>query len=286
MPHLAEIQKKYKDQVTVLAISDEELAKVESFLAKDSIIEGKTWAQAMAYVVATDPDLSVKTEVFKAAGRRGIPSSFIIGKDGKIDWIGHPMLMDEPLAAVLDGTWDRAVARKKYDDDQALQREMNKIRSRLSTAVRANDQTTAMEILDAAILQFPKNDSFKMQKFNLLLTRFHRYKAAYAIGHQLVENNFDNSGTLNSIAWTIADSEGLEVRDLDLAMKAAAQANKLTESKDAAILDTLARVYYEQGDLKSAVKWQKLAVQNADAGANGDAIRKVLEQYQKEMSDQ
>lgn len=286
MPHLAEIQKKYKDQVTVLAISDEELSKVESFMAKDSIIEGKTWAEAMSYIVATDPDASVKTEVFKAAGRRGIPSSFIIGKDGKIDWIGHPMTMDEPLAAVLDGTWDRAAARKKYDDEQAIQKEMNKIRSGLSVAVRANDQTAAMEILDAAILKFPEMNTFKMQKFNLLLTRFHKYKAAYALGTQLVENNFEDPSSLNSIAWTIADTEGLEVRDLDLALKAATQANTLTDSKNAAILDTLARVYYEQGDLRSAVKWQKLAVQHADAGANGASIRKVLEQYKKESADQ
>ena len=121
MPHLAEIQKKYKDQVTVLAISDEDLATVEAFMAKDSIIEGKTWAQAMSFVVATDPDKSVKTEIFSAAGRRGIPSSFIIGKDGKIEWIGHPIRIDEPLAAVLDGTWDREAARKKYDEDQVLQ---------------------------------------------------------------------------------------------------------------------------------------------------------------------
>ena len=270
----------------MLAISDEELATVEAFMVKDSIIEGKTWAQAMSYIVATDPDKSVKTEVFSAAGRRGIPASFIIGKDGKIEWIGHPMRMDEPLAAVLDGTWDRTAARKKYDEDQALQKEMNKIRSGLSAAVRANDQTAAMEILDEAILRFPESSSWRMQKFNLLLTRFHRYKAAYAIGHQLVEKNFDDSGTLNSIAWTIADTEGLEVRDLDLALKAAAQANKLTDSKNAAILDTLARVYYEQGDLAAAVKWQRLAAQNADAGANGDSIRKVLDQYRKEKAEQ
>lgn len=270
----------------MLAISDEELATVEAFMVKDSIIEGKTWAQAMSYIVATDPDKSVKTEVFSAAGRRGIPASFIIGKDGKIEWIGHPMRMDEPLAAVLDGTWDRAAARKKYDEDQALQKEMNKIRSGLSAAVRANDQTAAMEILDEAILRFPESSSWRMQKFNLLLTRFHRYKAAYALGYQLVEKNFDDSGTLNSIAWTIADTEGLEVRDLDLALKAAAQANKLTDSKNAAILDTLARVYYEQGDLDAAVKWQRLAAQNADAGANGDSIRKVLDQYRKEKAEQ
>ncbi len=281
MPHLAEIQKKYKDQVTVLAISDEDLDTVTGFMAKDSIIEGKSWAEAMAFIVATDPDKSVKNEVFKAAGRRGIPSSFIIGKDGKIEWIGHPIRMDEPLAAVLDGTWDRAAARKKYDDDQALQQEMNKIRSALSAAVRANDQDAAMEILDQGILRFPDNSSLRMQKFNLLLTRFHGYKAAYILGHQLVEKNFDNPGALNSIAWTIADTEGLEVRDLDLAMKAATQANKLTDSEDAAILDTLARVYFEQGDFKGAVKWQKQAVKFADAGASGDSIREVLEKYQK-----
>jgi len=282
VPHLAEIQKKYKDQVTVLAVSDEDLAKVEAFMVKDSIIEGKTWAQAMSYIVATDPDKSVKTEVFSAAGRRGIPSSFIIGKDGKIEWIGHPMRMDEPLAAVIAGTWDRAAARKKYDEDQTLQQEMNRIRSGLSAAVRANDQDAAMEILDEAILRFPENSSWRMQKFNLLLLRFHQYKAAYILGNQLVEKNFDDSMLLNSIAWAIADGKGLEVRDLDLALKAATQANKLTESKDAPILDTLARVYYEKGDLKSAVKWQKLAAKNANADAMGDSIREALEQYQKE----
>jgi len=268
----------------VLAISDEDFDKVEAFMVKDSIIEGKTWAQAMSYIVATDPDKSVKNEVFMAAGGRGIPSSFIIGNDGKIEWIGHPSRMDEPLAAVLDGTWDRAAARKKYDDDQALQREMNKIRSALSTAARANDEKAVMEIFDEAATRFPDNLSLKMHKWSLLLTRFHNYDAAYAVGRELVENNFDDSMLLNTIAWSIADTEGLEVRDLDLAMKAAAQANNLTGSEDAAILDTLARVYFEKGDLESAVKWQKLAVKFADASANGDSIREVLEKYQK-MAD-
>ncbi len=268
----------------MLAISDEDFDKVEAFMVKDSIIEGKTWAQAMSYIVATDPDKSVKNEVFMAAGGRGIPSSFIIGNDGKIEWIGHPSRMDEPLAAVLDGTWDRAAARKKYDDDQALQREMNKIRSALSTAARANDEKAVMEIFDEAATRFPDNLSLKMHKWSLLLTRFHNYDAAYAVGRELVENNFDDSMLLNTIAWSIADTEGLEVRDLDLAMKAAAQANNLTGSEDAAILDTLARVYFEKGDLESAVKWQKLAVKFADASANGDSIREVLEKYQK-MAD-
>jgi len=276
VPHLAAIQKKYKDQVTVLALSDEDLDTVTAFMAKDSIIPGKSWAEAMSYIVATDPDESVKTEVFKAAGGRGIPSSFIIGKDGKIEWIGHPMSMDKPLAAVIDGSWDRAAARKKHDADQLMQKQMNRIRSALSAAA-------AMEILDDGILRFPENSSLKMQKFNLLLTRFHQYKAAYILGNQLVDINFEDSRVLNSIAWTIADTEGLEVRDLELAMKAAVQANQLTGSEDAAVLDTLARVYYETGDLKGALKWQKRASKHAAAGGQGDSIRQVLQQYQDEF---
>ncbi len=267
----------------MLALSDEDLDTVTAFMAKDSIIPGKSWAEAMSYIVATDPDESVKTEVFKAAGGRGIPSSFIIGKDGKIEWIGHPMRMDQPLAAVIDGSWDRAAARKKHDADQLMQKEMNRIRSALSAAIQANDQTAAMEILDDAILRFPENSSLKMQKFNLLLTRFHQYKAAYILGNQLVDINFEDSRVLNSIAWTIADTEGLEVRDLELAMKAAVQANQLTGSEDAAVLDTLARVFYETGDLKGALKWQKRASKHAAAGGQGDSIRQVLQQYQDEF---
>ncbi|MDE0960855.1 MAG: hypothetical protein OSB09_08750 [Planctomycetota bacterium] len=283
MPHLAAIQKKYKDQVTVLALSDEDLQTVTTFMAKESIIPGKSWTEAMAYIVATDPDESVKTEVFKASGGRGIPSSFIIGKGGKIEWIGHPMSIDEPLAAVVDGSWDRVAARKKHDADQAIKVEMNRIRTALSAAVLADDQTAAMEILDEGILRFPDNHSLKMQKFNLLLTRFHQYEAAYLLGHQLVDSNFEDSRVLNSLAWTIADTEGLEVRDLNLAMKAAGQANQLTGSKDAAVLDTLARVYYETGDLNGALKWQKRASKYAGAGSQGDSIRKVLQQYQDEF---
>ena len=38
----------------------------------------------------------------QAAYQPGIPTAFIVGKDSKIEWIGHPMRMDEPLAS---GGW-------------------------------------------------------------------------------------------------------------------------------------------------------------------------------------
>jgi len=285
VPHLSEVQAKYKNQVTVLAISDEELDTVAEFMKKSSSVEGKTWAQAMAFTVATDPDKSVKNEVFTAAGRRGIPSSFIIGKGGKIEWIGHPMELDAPLEAVLAGTWDRDAARKVYDEGQAAQKEMTRIRRALGEATSTGDADGAIAILDEAIKKFPDNLSLKMQKFDYLLTRFGRYEEGYALGRVLVSENDDNHMVLNQIAWTIADDKAIKERDLDLAMDAAERANDLTLGKDASILDTLARVHYEKGDFRKALKWQKKAVRYADDGRMGDEIRATLEKYRKENRD-
>ena len=41
-----------------------------------------------------------------AAGQEGIPTAFIVNKEGKIAWIGHPMEMDKPLEKIVAGTWD------------------------------------------------------------------------------------------------------------------------------------------------------------------------------------
>ncbi len=37
-----------------------------------------------------------------------IPMSYIVGRDGKLEWMGHPGEIEEPLKQVLDGSWDRA----------------------------------------------------------------------------------------------------------------------------------------------------------------------------------
>ena len=90
--------------------------------------------------------------------------------------------------------------------------------------------------------------------------------------------------TLNQVAWTIVDNPNVKNRDYDVAMKAATRANELSKGKDAAILDTLARVYYEKGDLKNAVKYQKQAVEHAPDNQMGADIKDVLKKYMKELA--
>ena len=50
-----------------------------------------------------------------------------------------------------------------------------------------------------------------------------------------------------------------------------------------AILDTLARVYFEQGDIKKAVQWQRKAVENAPEGRMADDLKEALKRYEAAM---
>lgn len=110
IPHLSKLQKQYAGQeMVVIGVSTEPLDVVVAFLKKKNR-NGRLWSDEIAYTLTTDPDGSVSNDYMRAAGRRGIPTAFIIGKDGRIEWIGHPMRMDDVLEAVLSDEWDRALA--------------------------------------------------------------------------------------------------------------------------------------------------------------------------------
>ena len=90
---------------------------------------------------------------------------------------------------------------------------------------------------------------------------------------------------LNRIAWYVLDDPAVENRDLGFAMSVAKAANEAAGGNNAAVLDTLARAYFEKGDLGSAVKYQKKAVDKAD-GQMKEQMTEVLEQYRKASTKQ
>lgn len=120
IPHINELSKKHKS-VKFLGVSIwEENTKNE---VQDFV---KKMADKMTYNVAFGGmrDGMAKTWM-EAAAQNGIPAAFIV-KDQKIMWVGHPMGMDKPLEAVLNGTHDVEKARQSFDaqvaKDQAAQK--------------------------------------------------------------------------------------------------------------------------------------------------------------------
>lgn len=84
---------------------------------------------------------------------------------------------------------------------------------------------------------------------------------------------------LNAIAWNLVDPERkVKNPDLALALKAATQANEITKGEDPAILDTLARVYWVQGDKKKAAEIQAKAVELAGKNEKFKEMRSELEE--------
>ena len=91
----------------------------------------------------------------------------------------------------------------------------------------------------------------------------------------------EDVASLNGLAWAIVDPEAeLEKRDLVTAKRAAQQAVLLTKEKDAAVLDTLARVFFWEKDYAQAVAWQQKAVK-LEQGAAQEELAATLKEYEQ-----
>ncbi len=98
MPHLAELQRRHAaDGLVVVPVTTTDrrntAAAVDEFVAENGAKLG------LAFAVCDDPALYKAYMV--AAGQDGIPTSFLIDKQGKLAWIGHPMELDGVLPKVL-----------------------------------------------------------------------------------------------------------------------------------------------------------------------------------------
>ena len=174
MPHLAEAQARYAAKgVQIISISDEDLETVQGFLAtnvrtskpadsgeagdaegkskktveKDAKAENaakQTYAQlTSAYCLTTDPDASVSIDYMEAAAQNGIPTSFIVGKTGLVEWIGHPMNLDKPLEQLVADKWDRAAFLVKFRKEQ----DHDSLMAKLGAKMRKGDTAGALAII-------------------------------------------------------------------------------------------------------------------------------------------
>jgi tetratricopeptide (TPR) repeat protein len=85
--------------------------------------------------------------------------------------------------------------------------------------------------------------------------------------------------TLNYLAWTILDTPNLQNRDLNLALELAKKAAEISKNEDCTILDTLARAYFEKGDLDKAIEVQAMAVEKCP-------LKKTLDKYKAKKAAQ
>jgi thiol-disulfide isomerase/thioredoxin len=171
MPHLVDVQTKFAKQgVQIVSISDEDLETVEGFLKRPyEAPEGTKDAPTTfgeltsAYCLTTDPDRSVYVDYMEAAGQNGIPTCFIVGKTGLVEWIGHPMEMDAPLAQVVGDKWDRDAALASFRKKAIV----GVVMSKLQRLVRAGKTEEALKLIEDAQKEVGDDPSVQMQLSNI-----------------------------------------------------------------------------------------------------------------------
>jgi thiol-disulfide isomerase/thioredoxin len=283
IPHLNELHEKFKDK-GLIAIGQNMAEPDDSGVAAFV----KKMGKQMTYRVALD-DKSQETNGFmavnwmQAADQHGIPTAFVINKQGRIAWIGHPMGLDEKLLeAVLADKFDIAKFAVEYEQQKEAEKQRDALSKNLRDAMRNKNWDAA----DAAVAELEKTVPEQMRfhygdtRLQILLGR-KDYDAACKLAESLSDGHKDNAGFQNGIAWTMATHEGLEKRGLLVAEKIAESANTAAQGKSSAILDTLARVQFLLGKKPEAIATEQKAVNAAADDGEKRFLKKTLEDYQQ-----
>ncbi len=287
MPHLADLQKRLADKgVRIISISEEDLETVEKFLEREvrqgpggAESESKTYRElTSAYSLTTDPDQSSYRDYMEAAAQNGIPTAFIVGKDAKVEWIGHPMEMDEPLGEVIAGTWDREAFARELKEQQEAEKTMQEIFALL----QKEDFEGASKLIDQAVAKKPVDLQLNMIKLQVLVAG-EKTEAATVHLQSVFKLLADAPESSDMVAWNIYEmaSQGHVEKGALVDTSIAAVEKALAKSQGevkASLLDTLAHLYVVNENLDKAIERETEAIKHS-----GD--RKEFQVFLKELQE-
>lgn len=238
VPLLASLQERYADDgVVVIGLAVDVPESLRGFLADADLDVRELAALAGRYCLAVDPDGSVQTAFMDAIFEQSLPTAFVVGRDGLIEWIGHPEDLDNPLGHIVAGTWDRAAFADRWARLQAGRNCVVAVASLLADA--------------------------KVSEAAALLDRFAADHATDALA-------------LNEAAWVVverSDYGPMPNAVLAAAERLARQSISLAPT-EGNHFDTLSHLLALRGNIAGAIETQRLAV--AHGGADADRFRDYL----------
>ena len=308
MPHISELQTEYADQgVQFISVSDESLEKVEKFLERKVKGSDETYGDLTAnYCLTTDPDESVKKSYMRAAGESGIPVAFVVGKTGKIEWIGHPNGIKKPLEQVVADEWDRDAAKvtrarkieakrqakirakRRAEEEANLKIEAGEIENTMKLierSIMANKMDKAVEQFDEAIALNTGEDKdfLNMKKYQVM------EKAGMEGSDELFAMLAEEVTTKDAkadLAWSVAKLKLIGAKPTQPTIdKARVLIDEVVaEDDDALLLDIQSRLAHFQGKLDEAIEIRIRSLETAPPKAKKN-FEKALEELKTEKAE-
>jgi thiol-disulfide isomerase/thioredoxin len=235
IPHLTMLQKKYKDKgVVFIGISDEDAETVGPFVQEKG--------PQMEYAVALDKNRATSDAYMMAYNQENIPTAFVIDKQARVIWVGHPMSeLDEIIQGVVDGTYTVEVAKQR----EARKLEIQASLLGLASAMQNEDKEKLHSEAEGILAKYP-----------------------------------EEAELLDNIAWMLLTHRNESLRNSALALRIAKAALVASKEKNISVLDTYARALFDTGDVKGAIAAQEKAVAAAPTEQAKEYLAKTLQTYQ------
>ena len=284
MPHISKLQQDYADQgVQFIAISDEPLETVEGFLEKPTRDDPDVSYGEITkhYCLTTDPDRSVSNDYMKAAKQNGIPTAFIVGKDSHIEWIGHPMQIDDPLQQVVADAWDRVAFLETFKFKQEMSQTMEQVMSLVHGEKFDEARKTIADLQQRAPNDDAKAEITQMSQWieSAILNKIIEGDEELAL-KQLDKvfgtDDEENASTLFQVAMQLGSKleAGVKISpkvvgkiatliEKSLGDDVAAKVEK--DQMAVYLLHSLAQLRFHQGDVDKAIELQATVVESVEA---------------------
>jgi thiol-disulfide isomerase/thioredoxin len=268
IPHLTELAHKYDGKITFIGVDVWERPAEKTDEAIAAIVEPfvKEMGDKMNYNVAADGiEKTMATTWMTAAGQNGIPAAFVIGRDGKIAWIGHPMEMDKVLDELVAGTFDVQAEARRQEIEWRKQQARQKLEAPIRAALSARDNKAAVEAIDKAIAADPNMETVLIPvRFNALIQIDE--PAAFVYLKALLEKDAFEKEPYNAFnAAGIVSQQAANLKNPDYVLVIAAMDKaKAAEQDNAAVLALYAEMLSHVGKVDQAIEFQQKAVQMAE----------------------
>ena len=230
----------------------------------------------LGFGVGADRRSSTLRAWVRAAGLQKMPAAFIVGRNGRIMYVGDPLAedFDEILSKVVRGRYDPGLMDEAEPKLKAARRDRGVKNWRMAT--RRYDEVIA---LDGKVFA-----EVALERFEMMLVDMGETEQAYGYARdELLMKLFPGDpGALRMLATKITVDPQIPKgdRDLTLALVAATAAVAAGGGTDPAGLATLALVHFHLGDVKTAVELQTQAYFLVTPRAKAD-YKRVLAKYQE-----
>jgi thiol-disulfide isomerase/thioredoxin len=283
IPRLNGIWEKYKDNHLVVIgqnVMEKDDRTVPEFV--------KEMGDKMTFPVALDdksqnPDGAMVANWLQAAGQPGVPVAFIVSQQGKVVWIGHPLLLGQSvLESILAGQFDVAAFASEFEKHQQVQEQETHLTEKLNTALKNKDWEAADAVLTKMEAAAPASarPHFNTIRLRLLVSR-HDFAGAVKLAGTLSDASPRDAYLQNEMAWMLVTTPGLDAAGLALAEKMAERANLAANSKNSGILDTLARAEFLTGKTQAAIATEQQALEVEPDDPTKIMLKKNLDDYQQ-----